>query len=424
MSDPLVSLLVAVPAVVLSCQAAGRAVRLIGQPPVIGEILAGILIGPSLLGTLAPGIQQQLLPPSVLPVTSALGSLGLLAFLFLIGLELDLRALRGARSSVISVSLGGLVLPLALGGALAAAMYPYLAPPGVERLPFILFVAVALSITAFPVLARILSDQGLDATPLGTFALACAALDDALAWCLLTAVISLSTAGTALAALTTLALAAVWAAALTLLRPALGKALLRAGRTSDDLVLAALVAGLCLSAYATARIGVHPAIGAFLFGASAPRSLPAVERGAARLRAVFLPLLLPFFFVDTGLHTDFSTLPAGQWGWGAAILAVAVLGKWGGAAGAARLTGADWRWAAAVGTLMNCRGLTELVVLGIGLQLGIISPELFTLLVVMAVITTGATAPIMRRLTGRDPRMSPPAPGHSPALGKEREATG
>ncbi|MGR8012099.1 cation:proton antiporter domain-containing protein [Streptomyces hypolithicus] len=165
-SDRLVPLLVAVPVVVLACQAAGRAVRTIGQPPVIGEILAGILLGPSLLGWLAPAIQQHLLPPSVLPITSALGNLALLAFLFLIGLELDLRSLRTARRSVLSVSLGGLLLPLALGSTLATAMYPYLAPPGVGRLPFTLFVAVALAITAFPVLARILADRGLEATPL------------------------------------------------------------------------------------------------------------------------------------------------------------------------------------------------------------------------------------------------------------------
>lgn len=332
MSDPLLPLLLAVPAVVLACQAGGRAVRLIGQPPVIGEILAGILLGPSLLGWLAPGVQHHLLPPSVLPVTSALGNIPLLAFLFLIGLELDLRSLRTTRRAVVAVSLGSLLLPLALGTALASAMYPHLAPPGVGRLPFTLFVAVALSITAFPVLARILADRGVETTRLGTFVMACAAVDDALAWCLLTAVVALCTAGTALSALTTLAWAAVLMAALTLLRPVLLALLKRAGRTSDDLVLVVLFAGLCLTAYATDRIGVHPAFGAFLFGAVAPRGLPAVERSAARIRAVFLPVLLPLYFVDTGLHTNLSNLPAGQWGWGTAILTVAVVGKWGGAA--------------------------------------------------------------------------------------------
>ncbi|MBK3644065.1 MULTISPECIES: cation:proton antiporter [unclassified Streptomyces] len=424
MSDSLLPVLLAVPVVVLACQVGGSAVRLFGQPPVIGEVLAGILLGPSLLGWLAPSVQHHLLPPSVLPITSALGNLGLLTFLFLIGLELDLRTLGTSRGAVAAVSLSGVLLPMALGAGLAAALYPHFAPDGVGRLPFTLFVAVAVSITAFPVLARILADRGMETTPLGAFALACAATDDALAWCLLTAVVALSTSGTALSALTTLALTAAFAAGLTALRPALRALLERAGRTSDDLVLVLLFAGLCLSAYTTDQIGVHPAFGAFLFGACAPRGLRAVERSAARIRAVVLPLLLPLFFVDTGLHTDLSTLPAGQWGWGAAILGIAVIGKWGGAAGAARLTGFDWRWSAAVGTLMNCRGLTELVVLGIGIQIGVISEPLFTLLVVMTVITTAATAPILRRVASDDPRMTPSAPHAESERDPAREATG
>ncbi|MFF4020663.1 cation:proton antiporter [Streptomyces sp. NPDC001843] len=425
MSDPLLPVLLAVPVVVLACQAGGRAVRLLGQPPVIGEILAGILLGPSLLGWLAPSVQHHILPPSVLPIASALGNLGLLAFLFLIGLELDLRSLGTTRGSVAAVSLSGVLLPMALGAALASALYPHFAPYGVGRLPFTLFVAVALSITAFPVLARILADRGLETTPLGAFALACAATDDALAWCLLTTVVALSTSGTVLSALTTLALTVIFAAGLTVvLRPLLRALLERASRTSDDLVLVLLFAGLCLSAYTTDQIGVHAAFGAFLFGVTAPRGLPAVERSAARFRAVLLPLLLPLFFVDTGLHTDFSTLPAGQWGWGAAILAVAVIGKWGGTAGAARLTGSDWRWSAAVGTLMNCRGLTEFVVLGIGLQSGVISEALFTLLVVMTVITTAATAPILRRVASDDPRMTPPGAHDDPERDPTREVAG
>ncbi|MEV7157059.1 cation:proton antiporter [Streptomyces misionensis] len=423
MSDPLLPVLLAVPVVVLACQAGGRAVRLLGQPPVIGEILVGILLGPSLLGWLASSVQHHLLPPSVLPVTSALGTLGLLTFLFLIGRELDLRSLRTTRGAVAAVTLTGLLLPMALGSALATALYPRFAPDGVGRLPFTLFVAVALSITAFPVLARILADRGLETTPLGTFALACAATDDALAWCLLTAAVALGTTGTALSAVTTLALTAAYAAGLAVIRPLLRAVLERAGRAGDELVLALLFVGLCLSAYTTDQIGVHPAFGAFLFGAAAPRGLLAVERSAARIRAVVLPLLLPLFFVDAGLHTDFSHLPAGQWGWGAAILTVAVVGKWGGAAGAARLTGSDWRWSAAVGTLMNCRGLTELIVLGIGLQTGVITETLFTLLVIMTVITTAATAPILQRVAGDDSRMTPPAPHDGSELSPAREVT-
>ncbi|MFD5099846.1 cation:proton antiporter domain-containing protein [Streptomyces albidochromogenes] len=222
------------------------------------------MLGPSLLGWLAPGVQHHILPPSALPITSALGNLGLLAFLFLIGLELDLRSLGSTRGAVAAISLSGVLLPMALGAALGSALYPHFAPDGVGRLPFTMFVAVALSITAFPVLARILADHGLENTPLGTFALACAAADDALAWCLLTAAVALSTSGTALSALATLAMTAAFAVGLIFLRPLLRALLKRAGRTSDDLVLVLLLAGLCLSGYTTDQVGVHPAFGAFL----------------------------------------------------------------------------------------------------------------------------------------------------------------
>ncbi|HEX8630384.1 MAG TPA: cation:proton antiporter, partial [Catenuloplanes sp.] len=313
---------------------------------------------------------------------------------------------------VVSVSLGSVLLPLTLGAALALAMYPQMAPQGVGRLPFVLFVAVALSITAFPVLARILADRNLQTTHLGAFVMACAAANDAIAWCLLTVVVALCTTATPLSALTAAGLTVALAIALTLLRPALRKLLQRAGRSSDDLVLVMLFAGLCLTAYATDQIGIHPAFGAFLFGAVTPRGITPIERSAARIRAVFVPVLLPLYFANTGLHTNIVDLPSGQWGWALAILAVAVIGKWGGAAGAARLTGADWRWAATIGTLMNCRGVTELVVLGIGRQIGVITPQMFTILVLMAVVTTAATTPLLKRLSAGDPRMSPAPPPH------------
>jgi Kef-type K+ transport system membrane component KefB len=410
MSSPLPLVLIAVPAVVLACQAGGWAARRLGQPPVIGEMATGILLGPSLLGWLAPGVQHLLLPPAVLPYTSVLGNLALLVFLFLIGLELDLRSLRAGRRAVAFVATGSMVLPLALGAVLALAMYPAFAPPGVRRLSFVLFIATAMSITAFPVLARILTDKGLATTRLGTFALACAAVDDALAWCLLIAVTSLATAGSPVEALLALALATTLTVALVAGRRLVKRALERAARTSDELVTVLLVAGLLLAAWATDRIGVHPAIGAFLVGATLPRGVPAVERSAARLQAVVVPVLLPLFFVDIGLRTDLAALPSGQWGWAALVLAVAVTGKWLGAAGAARLAGCDWRWSALMGTLMNCRGITEIVVLGIGLQLGVISTNLFTIMVLMAIVSTAATAPLLDRLTRNAPDLTAPPP--------------
>ena len=398
-SDVLLSLLLLMPGVILACHAGGWAARRVGQPAVIGEILVGILLGPSLLGWLAPDLQQLFLPPDVLPVAAALGHLALLVFVFLIGHDLDLPGLRTQRRVLVGVSFASLLLPLLLGAALASAMYPRFAPPGVHQLPFMLFVAVALSITAFPVLARLLAERDLQSTQLGSFALAVAATADAIAWCLLAAVVALATTGSPLVALAAIGLLAALTIALIQARPVLGKLLTRAGDRSDDLVLVLLCAGLWLTAYATDRIGVHPAIGAFLFGVLTQRDLAPVQRSAARMRAVFVPVLLPLYFLDTGLHTNFTGLSWGQWGWTAAVLAVAVTGKWAGTAGAALLGGYDGRQAAALGILMNCRGITELVVLGIGRQIGVITSDLFTILVLMAIVTTAATGPLLDRLT-------------------------
>lgn len=407
MSSPLSLVLVAAPVVMLACQAGSWAARRVGQPPVVGEMVVGILLGPSLLGWLAPGAERLLLPPAVLPFTSVLGNLALLIFLFVVGLELDLHSMRSARRAIACVASGSILLPFALGAGLAVAMYPAFAPPGAQRLPFVLFIATALAITAFPVLARILADRGLAATPLGAFVLACAAADDAVAWCLLIAVTALATTGSPLRALTALASTAVFTAVLAVGRPAMRRMLGRAARASDDLVTVLLVAGALLAGCATDRIGVHPFFGAFLFGATVPRGLQTVERATGRLQAVFVPVLLPLFFVDTGLHTDLAALPAGQWGWAALVLTVAVAGKWVGAAGAARLVGYDWRWSALMGTLMTCRGVTELVVLGVGRQIGVIGAHLFTLLVVMAVITTASTGPLLQQLLRHSPAVTP-----------------
>jgi Kef-type K+ transport system membrane component KefB len=401
--DPLLAVLLAVPVVMLACHAGGWAARRLGQPPVIGEMFVGILLGPSLLGWLAPGVMRHVLPQTALPVLSALGSLALLTFLFVTGLELDLRELRTVKGAAIGVSLSSIALPMILGGGLALYMHRWMAPAGVGRLPFTLFVAVALSITAFPVLARILADRNLDRTPLGTFVMACAAVDDAVAWCLLTVAIALQTSSEPYEALLVAGLTAVLVVVLLALRPALRAVLIRAERASDELVLVIICAGLLLTAYTTDRIGVHPALGAFLFGVTVPRGIPAAERGAQRIRAVFVALLLPLYFADIGLHTDLVDLGSGGWGWALLLLAAAVVGKFGGATVAARLGGSGWRWAASVGTLMNCRGVTELVVIGIGRQIGVVSPQLFATLVLMAVVTTTATGPLLSWLVaGRE----------------------
>ncbi|MBN0048308.1 cation:proton antiporter [Streptomyces actuosus] len=398
-SDPLPDLLVALPVVILACGAGAQLVRRLGQPPVVGEIAVGILLGPSLLGLLWPGAQGWLFPQSVLPYLGVLGDVGLLAFMFLVGLELDLGSLRGHSRTAVAVSQAGIALPLALGTLLALGMYGTFAPAGADRLSFVLFIAVSMSITAFPVLARILTDRGLYRSRVGALAMASAAVDDVTAWCLLAAVVAVTGSGSPLEAVITALYAVGFAAVMVIVvRPLLARWAARAERRhADGVVLVVLFSGVCLAACATDGIGVHALFGAFVLGVVAPRGNRAVEVTATRLRAFALPVLLPLFFVGTGLKTDVSLLAADprQWLWAGAVLAVAVLGKWGGGSLAARLSGQGWRDAMTLGALMNCRGLTELVVLDVGLGLGVIGPQLFTILVLMALVTTAATTPAL-----------------------------
>ncbi|HEY8981055.1 MAG TPA: cation:proton antiporter [Streptomyces sp.] len=422
-------LLLALPCVILVCHLGGAAARRLGQPAVMGEIVAGILLGPSLLSGIWPRAKEYLLPPEVLGQVGSLGQLGLLVFMFLTGLSLDPGHLRGRGRVAVAVSQAGIALPFALGALLATAMYGPLAPHGVGRPAFVLFVAVAMSITAFPVLARILVDRGLYRTPLGSLAMACAAVDDVTAWCLLALVTALARGGTPADTLwTVFQLALYLALMIRVVRPLWAKALdawsARERRGASGFPpVAALFCGVCLSSYATDRIGVHALFGAFVFGAVTPAGSEAVRGAADVLRSVAVPVLLPLFFLTAGLNTDVGTLardPA-QWLWLGAVLLVAFTGKWGGATLAARACGQPWRESLALGALMNCRGLTELIVLNTGLSLGVLSRSLFTLLVLMALITTSVTSPALGALghgSLRDGGDTPPVP-HPAGLPQE-----
>jgi len=411
LADPFPRLLVALPVVLAACHLAGMLFRRFGQPAVIGEIVAGVLLGPSLFGLVWPAAARWLFPGNVVASIGTLAQLGLVLFMYLVGAEIDLGAVRRRGLTAAAVTQAGIAVPMLAGFALAAGLYPAFGG-GVRYLGFALFLAVSMSITAFPVLARILVDRGIAGTPLGALALACAAIGDVAAWCLLVMATAVGRDGSATAAVVrTAGLTVVFVAVMAFaVRPLLARWL---AAVSERAALPVLLAGVMLSALATNEIGVHPIFGAFLFGVVAPRRLPSVRRAARQIDSVTVTLLLPLFFVSTGLHTRFGLLgPHGRaWAWCGLVTAVAVVSKWGSCTVAARVTGLRWRDSLSLGALMNCRGMTELVVLTVGLQLNMISPTVFTMLVVMTVVSTVGTAPalsLIARVSGRGAAVAGP----------------
>ncbi|MEJ3742500.1 cation:proton antiporter [Actinomycetes bacterium KLBMP 9797] len=398
--------LLAVVAIIVLARVFGRLARLVGQPPVIGEILAGVLIGPTLFGT---AVSDRLLPTDIRPALSGLANLGLVLFMFIVGYELDQASLRGRGRAATSVSVGSIVVPLGLGVLLAT----WLAGRHqvTDQVPFALFIGAAMSVTAFPVLARILTDRGLVRSPVGGLALASAAVDDVVAWSLLAAVVGIAGADRGTPWLIALSVPYVLVM-LLVVRPLLGRlgaARERAGRLTPD-ILAVVLIGLLLSCLATEWLGLHAIFGAFLFGAVMPRAGtgdPLRVEILERLEQVSVLLLLPVFFVLSGLRVDLSTIGgAGLLELGA-ILAVAIGGKFAGAYTAARLHRVPARPAGALAILMNTRGLTEIVILTVGLQLGIIDDSVFSMMVVMALVTTMMAGPLLaavypRRLAEQD----------------------
>ncbi|MDJ0346012.1 cation:proton antiporter [Streptomyces sp. H10-C2] len=385
----------------------GWAARSIGQPPVLGEILTGILIGPTLFHGV---IAQNLLPTEIRPYLSPLASLGLALFMFAIGSELEHSVMRAQGRIAGSVALSSVLLPFALGTALAV----YLAGnhQSVHRAGFVIFLGAAMSVTAFPVLARILADRGLLRTRIGGVALACAAVDDLLAWSLLAVAVAATGAGQWHMLLAPVYLAAMW----LLVRPALRRLLVmtdqpRAAWVPAVPVPAVVVTGLLLSCWAAEWLGLHFIFGAFLFGAVMPRGLsPQAAAVPDGLRQFGSFLLLPVFFVTAGLKVDLSHLDSRDWGELALILLTAIGGKAAGAYGAARLQGWRNRQALVLATLMNTRGLTELVILTVGLQMGVIDAGLFSLMVVMALVTTFMAGPLLSLLLPPVPKPTVPKP--------------
>ena len=391
--------LVAMGVVVIACQIVARLVERIGQPPVIGEVLAGILLGPSLLGRIAPGVEDVLFPASSRPALGVIAQLGVVLYMFVVGLEFDPGSLRKRAAPFIVVSQVSIALPFALGCGLAAMLYPAFSPPGVRFLAFALFMGIAMSITAFPVLARILTDRGLSRTELGQAALTCAAVNDVMGWCLLAVVVGVARATLSGAALSAM-LAVAFIVFMFLVARPIAVRLTRRRRESDDESTqgaAAWTLGALLASAATAEaIGIHAIFGAFIFGAILPAESAIARQFVQHRTRVITILFLPVFFALTGLRTEIGLMSsASQWGMCAAIVALAIAGKFGGTFLAGRAVGLPGRFAARLGVLMNTRGLMELVVLNVGMDIGVISPALFTMMVIMAVVTTAMTGPLL-----------------------------
>jgi Kef-type K+ transport system membrane component KefB/nucleotide-binding universal stress UspA family protein len=422
----LLTLLVQVGVVLAVARMVGLAFRRIHQPQVVGEMVAGIMLGPSLLGWLAPGVSAWLFPPASLGFLNALSQVGLLLFMFLVGLEFDAKLLRGRGHTAVVTSHVSIIVPFFLGSALALFLYPRLSDASIGFTGFALFMGAAMSVTAFPVLARILTERNLTRTRVGAVTIACAAVDDVTAWSILAVVVAVVRAGSAEVPLwVTLAGSAAFVGLmLTVGRRVLGwlggYAVAR-GRVTQDL-LAVVLLVLLASAWTTEWLGIHALFGAFLLGAVMPRERVLVHGLTEKLEDVTVVFFLPLFFAFTGLRTRIGLLEGPEmWMYCGLIVLVAVAGKFGGSTLSARATGLGWREAGALGVLMNTRGLMELVILTIGLELGVISPALFAMMVIMALVTTFMTTPLLEliypaRLIRREAAGAAEAPATQTAL--------
>jgi Kef-type K+ transport system membrane component KefB len=408
--DTLFHALLALAVIVVTARLVGALFARLGQPPVMGEVLGGILLGPSFLGRLAPDVLAQLMPAGIVPFLGIHAQLGVILYLFLVGLELDLGVLRRSTQVTLAISHASILVPFLLGSLLALRIYPTFSTSDVPFTVFALFIAVSLSVTAFPVLARILTDRRISRTRMGIIALACAAIDDVTAWCLLALVVAIAQARASAALVTVVATAAFVAAVLMLVAPLVARIVPRLERSADitrtslGIVLIATLA----SAMTTQYIGIHGFFGAFLFGAIIPHGSRLAAELKQRLDDVVAVLFLPVFFAFTGMRTEIGLLDdAASWTLCGVVILAACAGKFGGAFFASRFSGLTWRDSAALGILMNTRGLVELIVLNIGLDLHVISPRLFTILVIMACVTTFMTAPVLGWLLKKHPWVEP-----------------
>jgi len=396
-TDVFLRVLVALAAIIITGQVLAKLFAHISQPPVIGEVLAGILLGPSLLG---PQLSGLVLPLSVAPFLGVIAQLGVVLYMFIVGIELNSALLAQRANATVITSHASILAPFLLGAVLSLPLYPRLASSNVTFTSFALFMGVAMSITAFPVLARILSDYHMTRTRLGVMALGCAAVGDVTAWCLLAVSIGVAEAKITQGLFVVVGALVFIAFMLLLGRPILIWLMRRwEGEPQSQTFLALIFVALLLATISAESIGIHAIFGAFLLGAIIPHESAAARIIRPRLESVVTILLLPAFFALTGMRTriDLLSEPV-NWLICGLIVLVATLGKFGGTFVAARLTGSSSHDSAVLGTLMNTRGLMELIVLNVGLDLRIISPTLFAMMVLMALATTILTSPVLRLL--------------------------
>ena len=398
--------------VLTACRLTGELFRKMSQPRVVGEMFAGIMLGPSLVGWIAPHFSEYLFPASSLGFLNALSQVGVIVFMFLVGLGINPRELKKQGHAAVLTSHVSITAPFVLASFLALYLYPRLSDDSVSFTNFALFMGAAMSITAFPVLARILDERNMLGSRLGTVAIACAAVDDVTGWCILAYIVvlirsahSTTSMGTTLGGILAFGLVMIYGVR-KLLR-GFERVFREKGALSENLMAFMLLLVL-VSALCTEYLGIHLLFGAFLMGAIMPKQRHFVRYVLDRFETITVTLLLPLFFAFTGLRTNIGLVKGPQmWMYCGLIILVATAGKLGGSTLASCLTGIPLREAAGLGTLMNTRGLMELVILNIGLDIGIISPALFSMMVIMALVTTFMTTPMLLLICPKEFRTAP-----------------
>lgn len=398
-THPLAILLLQIITIIVTSRIFGFLFKKIGQPTVIGEIIAGIFLGPSFIGMFFPEFSLFLFPKTSLPNLQFISQIGLILFMFIVGMELDLNTLKKKAHEAVIISHASIIFPFALGMGLAYYMYQTYAPNDVNFLSFSLFIGISMSITAFPVLARIVQERQLTKTRLGAIVITCAAADDITAWCILAAVIAIVKAGSVVSSFYIILMAVAYVLLMVkVIKPFLKRLgdIYSHQDTLSKPVVAIFFITLLVSAFLTEIIGIHALFGAFMAGVIMPQNLHFRNVFIEKVEDISLVLLLPLFFVFTGLRTQIGLLnDAGLWWTCALIIAVAVTGKFFGSTIAAKFMRQSWKDSLTIGALMNTRGLMELIVLNIGFDLGILSPSVFAMMVIMALFTTFMTGPAL-----------------------------